>query len=282
MIEARVFSITTSIFFFPRILTRPVSRLQPATTRSVVAMSTTTSKSQEELDSIFKQKRIVRSTVRKSLKAMDPSLRTQQDDAIQNTVLEAPWFKSCRGLCAYISCKSLNEVDTSKILSKILQHPARVFSITTSIFFSPRILTRPVSRLQPAATRSAVAMSTTTSKSQEEFDSIFKQKRIVRSTVRKSLKAMDPSIRTQQDDAIQNTVLEAPWFKSCRGLCAYISCKSLNEVDTSKILSKILQHPGTTTTTTTTTTALSSQSFFYLGLFRTSLSDINKNVRICR
>ena len=153
MIEARVFSITTSIFFFPRILTRPVSRLQPATTRSVVAMSTTTSKSQEELDSIFKQKRIVRSTVRKSLKAMDPSLRTHQgsifffyisltfyqkkktyilisgyldwflDDAIQNTVLEAPWFKSCRGLCAYISCKSLNEVDTSKILSKILQHP---------------------------------------------------------------------------------------------------------------------------------------------------------------
>jgi 5-formyltetrahydrofolate cyclo-ligase len=83
----------------------------------------TTSKNQEELDSIFKQKRVVRSTVRKSLKAMDPSLRTQQDEAIQKTVLEAPWFKSCKGLCAYISCKSLNEVDTSKILSEILQHP---------------------------------------------------------------------------------------------------------------------------------------------------------------
>lgn len=41
-------------------------------------MSTTTSKSQEELDSIFKQKKIVRSTVRKSLKGMDPSLRLQQ------------------------------------------------------------------------------------------------------------------------------------------------------------------------------------------------------------
>jgi 5-formyltetrahydrofolate cyclo-ligase len=54
---------------------------------------------------------------------MDPSLRTQQDEAIQKTVLEAPWFKSCKGLCAYISCKSLNEVDTSKILSEILQHP---------------------------------------------------------------------------------------------------------------------------------------------------------------
>ncbi|KAF8046390.1 hypothetical protein N665_3749s0006 [Sinapis alba] len=138
MIGARVFCTTTSIFFFPRTLTRPVSRLQPATTRSVVAMSTT-SKSQEELDSIFKQKRIVRSTVRKSLKALDPSLRTQQDDAIQSAVLEAPWFKSCRRLCAYISCKSLNEVDTSKILSKILQQPGIA---TTTISFSSLSLFR--------------------------------------------------------------------------------------------------------------------------------------------
>ncbi|KAJ4911964.1 5-formyltetrahydrofolate cyclo-ligase protein [Raphanus sativus] len=41
----------------------------------------------------------------------------------KNTVLEAPWFKSGRRLCAYISCKSLNEVDTCRILSNILQHP---------------------------------------------------------------------------------------------------------------------------------------------------------------
>ncbi|KAL1199100.1 5-formyltetrahydrofolate cyclo-ligase [Cardamine amara subsp. amara] len=126
MIGARVFCITTPVqrsssIFFPNFPIRPVSRLSPAT-RPIVAMSTI-SKTQEELDSIFKQKRIVRSTVRKSLKAMDPSLRIQQDDAIQNTVLEAPWFKSCRRLCAYISCRSLNEVDTSKILSEILQHP---------------------------------------------------------------------------------------------------------------------------------------------------------------
>ncbi|KAG7550462.1 5-formyltetrahydrofolate cyclo-ligase [Arabidopsis thaliana x Arabidopsis arenosa] len=128
MIGARVFCISTtallrsSIFFFPKIPTRPVFRLLSPATKSIVAMSTT-SKSQEELDSIFKQKRLVRSTVRKSLKAMDPSLRTQQDESIQNTVLEAPWFKSCKRLCAYISCKSLNEVDTSQILSEILQHP---------------------------------------------------------------------------------------------------------------------------------------------------------------
>ncbi|EOA22130.1 hypothetical protein CARUB_v10002688mg [Capsella rubella] len=143
MIGARVFFITTPLqrssitFFFPKIPTRPVSRFSPATRPPIVAMSTTTTnKSQEELDSIFKLKRVVRSTVRKSLKAMDPSLRTQQDDAIQKTVLEAPWFKSCRGLCAYISCKSLNEVDTSKILSEILQHPD---TMSTKKLYVPRV-----------------------------------------------------------------------------------------------------------------------------------------------
>lgn len=46
------------------------------------------------------------------------------------------------------------------------------------------------------------------------------------------------------DDAIQSIVLEAPWFKSCRRLCAYISCAALREVDTSKVLSEILKNTG--------------------------------------
>ncbi|KAK6123441.1 hypothetical protein DH2020_042823 [Rehmannia glutinosa] len=45
-------------------------------------------------------------------------------------------------------------------------------------------------------------------------------------------------------DAIQKIVLEAPWFKSCRRLCAYISCGALREVDTSKVLSEILKNTG--------------------------------------
>ncbi|KAJ8772160.1 hypothetical protein K2173_027337 [Erythroxylum novogranatense] len=73
------------------------------------------------LDDIFKQKRILRSKVRKTLKSMDPSLRSQEDDSIQNEVLEAPWFKSSRRLCAYISCSALREVDTSRLLSEILK-----------------------------------------------------------------------------------------------------------------------------------------------------------------
>lgn len=56
---------------------------------------------------------------------MDPSLRSLEDDAIQRTVLEAPWFKSSKRLCAYISCRALREVDTSKLLAEILQTSAK-------------------------------------------------------------------------------------------------------------------------------------------------------------
>ncbi|XP_057758455.1 5-formyltetrahydrofolate cyclo-ligase, mitochondrial isoform X1 [Arachis stenosperma] len=75
------------------------------------------------LDAIFNQKRALRTQVRKTLKAIHPSHRSQQDDAIQNIISEAPWFKSSLRLCAYISCSALREVDTSKLLSQILQDP---------------------------------------------------------------------------------------------------------------------------------------------------------------
>ncbi|KAH9719949.1 5-formyltetrahydrofolate cyclo-ligase [Citrus sinensis] len=78
---------------------------------------------EHDLESIFQQKRILRSQVRKTLKFMDPSLRSHEDNAIQKIVLEAPWFKSSQRLCAYISCSALREVDTSKLLSQILQIP---------------------------------------------------------------------------------------------------------------------------------------------------------------
>lgn len=47
------------------------------------------------------------------------------DNEIQRLVLEAPWFKSCQRLCAYITCKALREVDTSKVLYEILANPAK-------------------------------------------------------------------------------------------------------------------------------------------------------------
>ncbi|CAM8926733.1 unnamed protein product [Rhodiola kirilowii] len=77
-----------------------------------------------DVDAVFKQKKAVRSKVRKILKAMDPDLRAQEDKEIQKVVMEAPWFKSSKGLCAYISCCALREVDTSAILAEILQNGA--------------------------------------------------------------------------------------------------------------------------------------------------------------
>lgn len=55
---------------------------------------------------------------------MDPVLRSHEDNAIQDVVLEAPWFGSSQRLCAYISCSALREVDTSRILSESLQNSA--------------------------------------------------------------------------------------------------------------------------------------------------------------
>ncbi|CAH9051469.1 unnamed protein product [Cuscuta epithymum] len=84
-------------------------------------MTTNPSSSASDLDAVFAQKKAVRSKLKKDLKSMDPSLRSQEDEEIQNAILKAPWFRDCKRLCAYISCSALREVDTSTILSEILQ-----------------------------------------------------------------------------------------------------------------------------------------------------------------
>ncbi|TYI62009.1 hypothetical protein E1A91_D10G214300v1 [Gossypium mustelinum] len=94
----------------------------------------------DNLESVFKQKRIIRSNVRQTLKSMDPSLRSQEDDIIQSIVLEAPWFKSSKRLCAYISCSALREVDTSKLLSQILSPAPDGNKLQTAkILYVPRV-----------------------------------------------------------------------------------------------------------------------------------------------
>ncbi|RDX91268.1 5-formyltetrahydrofolate cyclo-ligase, mitochondrial, partial [Mucuna pruriens] len=91
-------------------------------TRACGQLRMSTNSLHDDLDAVFKQKRLLRTQVRKTLKSMDPSLRSHQDNAVQDLVLGAPWFKSSRSLCAYISCAALREVDTYKLLSQILQH----------------------------------------------------------------------------------------------------------------------------------------------------------------
>ncbi|BBG94146.1 5-formyltetrahydrofolate cycloligase [Prunus dulcis] len=46
------------------------------------------------------------------------------DAAIQSIVVNNPWFKSSKSVCAYISSPALREVDTTRIVSEILSKPA--------------------------------------------------------------------------------------------------------------------------------------------------------------
>ncbi|XP_016434100.2 5-formyltetrahydrofolate cyclo-ligase, mitochondrial [Nicotiana tabacum] len=73
-----------------------------------------------QLEAIFQKKQSLRSKIRKELKNMSPIQRAHEDNAIQNIVLEAPWFKSSQSLCAYVSSAALREVGTSKILAEVL------------------------------------------------------------------------------------------------------------------------------------------------------------------
>ncbi|PIN05702.1 5-formyltetrahydrofolate cyclo-ligase [Handroanthus impetiginosus] len=111
---------------------------------------------------------------------------------------------------------------------------------TTRAVFTPFLSVN----LRPSAALTSTTMSATNTATTPSLDAIFKQKKTLRSKVRKELKSMDPTLRSQEDDAIQSLVLEAPWFKSCKRLCAYISCAALREVDTSKVLSEILKSTG--------------------------------------
>ncbi|KAK1314667.1 hypothetical protein QJS10_CPA06g01603 [Acorus calamus] len=91
--------------------------METKNTKSASSLSTTTNTSDHF---IIQQKKALRSKIRKDLKAMSPIQRSQEDAVIQDLVLNSSWFKSSKGLCAYISCESLREVDTSRILSEIL------------------------------------------------------------------------------------------------------------------------------------------------------------------
>ncbi|CAI0399095.1 unnamed protein product [Linum tenue] len=113
-----------------------ISHQLPYRRRPSIFFAAMSSDQTSNLDDAFKQKRLLRSKVRKSLKSMDPSLRSQEDEAIQNIVMEAPWFKSSRRMCAYISCSALREVDTSKLLAHILQTPS---SSVAKKLYVPRV-----------------------------------------------------------------------------------------------------------------------------------------------
>ncbi|CAL9757548.1 unnamed protein product [Musa acuminata subsp. burmannicoides] len=100
-----------------------------ATPPSAVVMSDTAA---------LQQKRALRSRIRKALKEFSPAQRAQEDVEIQNFVLNSSWFKSCKGLCAYISCKSLREVDTSRIIADVLKNSEHGLQVLKKLYV-PRV-----------------------------------------------------------------------------------------------------------------------------------------------
>ncbi|KAL6187411.1 hypothetical protein ACLB2K_038810 [Fragaria x ananassa] len=124
---------------------------------------------------------------------------------------------------------------TATELTKMAAHVAALIT-------HPR--TSPPSANERLPFQSHRSFATMTGNDESSLEAIFRQKHSLRSRIRKELKNMDPTRKSEQDAEIQSIVLSAPWFKYIKSVCAYISSPELREVDTSRIVSEILSKPG--------------------------------------
>ncbi|KAL2244007.1 UNVERIFIED_CONTAM: 5-formyltetrahydrofolate cyclo-ligase, mitochondrial [Sesamum indicum] len=106
----------------------PFLGLNPASSATLTTMSATSTAAAEKDPSLQSQERTQVNGPSAQIQRRQSTLSEQalMHDEIQSIVLEAPWFKSCKRLCAYISCPALREVDTSKVLSEILKNTSQV------------------------------------------------------------------------------------------------------------------------------------------------------------
>ncbi|XP_012091993.1 5-formyltetrahydrofolate cyclo-ligase, mitochondrial [Jatropha curcas] len=141
----------------------------------------------------------------------------------------------------YLHCELKNMFPPAKNIAFSLINKAKQLPLITH----PRTIPSFAATLSPfsAALRTTVTMNKDAADS-HDIEAIFQRKHLLRSKIRKQLKNMDPIKRSEEDNAIQSTVVEAPWFKASKSLCAYISCGSLREVDTSRIVSEALSNSG--------------------------------------
>ncbi|PQQ18207.1 5-formyltetrahydrofolate cyclo-ligase mitochondrial isoform X4 [Prunus yedoensis var. nudiflora] len=105
----------------PLFTSRPTNECLASQSHSSFA---TMNRNDDPIEALFQQKRSLRSRISKELRNMDPVRRSEEDAAIQSIVVNAPWFKSSKSVCAYISSPALREVDTTRIVSEILSKPA--------------------------------------------------------------------------------------------------------------------------------------------------------------
>ncbi|KAH9550052.1 hypothetical protein CY35_10G053000 [Sphagnum magellanicum] len=87
----------------------------------VATMATHVIPGSAPLDAVRQQKKALRTLVRRQLRALPPLAKQQEDEAIQKHVLATDWFRNSQRVCAYVSCASLREVETSKIMAYLLQ-----------------------------------------------------------------------------------------------------------------------------------------------------------------
>ncbi|BFG16560.1 hypothetical protein CerSpe_028340 [Prunus speciosa] len=105
----------------PLFTSRPTNERLASQSHSSFA---TMNRNDDPIEALFQQKHSLRSRIRKELRNMDPVRRSEEDAAIQSIVVNAPWFKSSKSVCAYISSPALRQVDTTRIVSEILSKPA--------------------------------------------------------------------------------------------------------------------------------------------------------------
>jgi len=88
--------------------------------RLVRTMATSGITPSTALDAIRQQKKALRTIVRRQLRNLSPDVKHQEDEEIQKHILAADWYQNSKRICAYVSCSTLREVDTSYIMADLL------------------------------------------------------------------------------------------------------------------------------------------------------------------
>ncbi|KAL7261010.1 hypothetical protein ACSBR1_006636 [Camellia fascicularis] len=125
---------------------------------------------------------------------------------IHNTYASNPQSKTSEGYCRMSSARRLLIREAKEALMN------QTRSITSPNAYSTFLpLRSAIVRPAPSRRRSIVTMNKDDDPNQ--LEAIVQQNQALRFKMRKALKSMDPIQRSQEDNAIQNFVLEAPWFK---------------------------------------------------------------------
>ncbi|KAG0593089.1 hypothetical protein KC19_1G304500 [Ceratodon purpureus] len=104
--------------------------------RLVTTMATLNNPAGTAVEVVRQQKKALRTVVRRELRNFSPEAKREEDEAIQKHILSAEWYQNSKRICAYVSCASLREVDTSHIMADLLEKQRRTAGMKVYV---PRI-----------------------------------------------------------------------------------------------------------------------------------------------